>query len=530
MKYYALLLIYFIVTIGTSFAQTTSNLPSKSVRLTVNITDDQQPDSVNLYLYDGSGDINYPDRKYNLRKSENGKYVFVIEGIDHPVHFSLFVDKTGLSYPNFIINHFLAEPSDDVMIQMQNNPDVSRPVSYINYYHYFPYEHKLKNGKQTHYEPLFQFSGKGSEKYACRYEADLKALAFRSTVGIVVNKHGIFQDNNHCDSAKQAAFEIIEKYKHKLSIHAYQILQADAEADYERERIFWFKNYMRASHPDSDTTFYGNAYRSYVSKMKKSTLSVSYEAKKRSFNFAPLAAEYYYYFKAGLFANKANININKNVLNTYDTIKLHYNSELRDKILTAYLKLTYQTILSRSEAGMALVKEAQQIINTSNCLTELNDFLVAYSNGTKAYDFQLRDATGSLVKLSDYLGKVVFIDYWFTGCTACAHYYKSTVSKVEEKFANNDKVVFMTICVDSNKDQWLNSIKKGIYTSSKMINLYTDGKGYDHPACKFYQVTGAPRPILVGKNGFIFSNNRVDLRQGGVEGLTRTIELALAEK
>ncbi len=41
------------------------------------------------------------------------------------------------------------------------------------------------------------------------------------------------------------------------------------------------------------------------------------------------------------------------------------------------------------------------------------------SVGAPAPDFELRDSTGKLWKLSDLKGKVVFINFWATWCTAC---------------------------------------------------------------------------------------------------------------
>jgi len=44
----------------------------------------------------------------------------------------------------------------------------------------------------------------------------------------------------------------------------------------------------------------------------------------------------------------------------------------------------------------------------------------AVASGTQAADFSLRDANGSVVNLSDYLGKqVVILDFWATYCIPC---------------------------------------------------------------------------------------------------------------
>jgi peroxiredoxin len=43
----------------------------------------------------------------------------------------------------------------------------------------------------------------------------------------------------------------------------------------------------------------------------------------------------------------------------------------------------------------------------------------AVSEGQPAPNFELKDASGRTVKLSNYRGKVVLLDFWATWCTGC---------------------------------------------------------------------------------------------------------------
>src|SRR6185503_4759935 len=100
--------------------------------------------------------------------------------------------------------------------------------------------------------------------------------------------------------------------------------------------------------------------------------------------------------------------------------------------------------------------------------------------GTAAYNFLLPDPKGNLLSLDDLKGKVVLIDFWFTGCFGCQMVAKY-MPQVENNFKGDTNIVFVSISVDKNKQQWLKSVKESLYTSPGSIKLYTEGKGADHP-------------------------------------------------
>lgn len=116
------------------------------------------------------------------------------------------------------------------------------------------------------------------------------------------------------------------------------------------------------------------------------------------------------------------------------------------------------------------------------------------------------------MRLHDFKGKVVFIDFWFTGCKACMLYHENFLAPVMEEYKNNRDIVFLTVNIDDTRERWLRSLKGGEYTSPGAINLYTDGQGSNHEVIKHYKVYAYPRPLLIDKNGNVFATSNYDLR------------------
>lgn len=66
---------------------------------------------------------------------------------------------------------------------------------------------------------------------------------------------------------------------------------------------------------------------------------------------------------------------------------------------------------------------------------------------------------GSTCKLSSLYGKLTYIDMWATWCGPCCKEIPH-LEKVVEKYKGNDKIQFISISIDANKQAWLNKLKK----------------------------------------------------------------------
>lgn len=126
----------------------------------------------------------------------------------------------------------------------------------------------------------------------------------------------------------------------------------------------------------------------------------------------------------------------------------------------------------------------------------------AYSQlkpGVAAPAFRLNDTKGKTVQLSDFKGKVVYIDFWASWCTPCLAEFKHLPAL--KSMLPTDSVVLLYINVDDDKNRWLAA-------SAKHLSTETDlwaGSVFTSEVAQAYQVHGLPKYVLIDKEGHIFN-------------------------
>ncbi|TDQ79305.1 TlpA family protein disulfide reductase [Sphingobacterium yanglingense] len=145
-----------------------------------------------------------------------------------------------------------------------------------------------------------------------------------------------------------------------------------------------------------------------------------------------------------------------------------------------------------------------------------------------AYPFELKDKDGKLVRMEDFRGKVVVLDFWFKGCVPCM-LLGEPLGQIRKYYQSNPEVVFIDINLDDNVDFWLNSLKNGgtvqkkrrHYTDSLSISVSTAPAGFDHEITKYYKFNGVPTLIIINKKGEILERNppRPLSEKNGIESI-----------
>jgi peroxiredoxin len=118
-----------------------------------------------------------------------------------------------------------------------------------------------------------------------------------------------------------------------------------------------------------------------------------------------------------------------------------------------------------------------------------------------APDFALMDLNGKKVNLSDFKGKVVYLDFWATNCAPCVAEIPAA-NALKEKFGKKD-VVFLYVSFDRSPEKLKSFIESKTFEG---IHL-NDPKGFASKVAELYEVNSLPRYFLIDKKGFIVNSD-----------------------
>ncbi len=130
-----------------------------------------------------------------------------------------------------------------------------------------------------------------------------------------------------------------------------------------------------------------------------------------------------------------------------------------------------------------------------------------------APDFSLSNMDGNELTLSDYRGKVVFLNFWATWCVTCAEEMPS-MEKLYQRFKGRD-FAMLTVTIDKEgKDHVQAYLDKYALTFPVMLDP-------DKKVANLYQTTGVPETFIINKSGVII-HKAVGPRDWSMDSVTQT--------
>jgi thiol-disulfide isomerase/thioredoxin len=149
----------------------------------------------------------------------------------------------------------------------------------------------------------------------------------------------------------------------------------------------------------------------------------------------------------------------------------------------------YVDLYKKSEPEAAA--QLQQVLQMS----------ASFITGAQAPDFSMNDPEGKPVKLSDFRGKVLLIDFWASWCGPC----RRENPHVVELYNHYNKKGFdiLGVSLDRTREPWLAAIEK----DGLLWHHVSDLQGWSNSAARLYGVSSIPHTVLLDKEGKILARN-----------------------
>lgn len=209
--------------------------------------------------------------------------------------------------------------------------------------------------------------------------------------------------------------------------------------------------------------------------------------------------------------HKSSAEFKQKLMEKYEAIQTAQHEILKDFIKgnpQSYVSLDALNALAGSDPDFTEIEPLFSLLDqklketlSGKALSEAISLSKKTALGSVAADFTQNDTAGKPVKLSDFRGKYVLLDFWASWCGPCRQENPNVV-RVYNKYKDKNFTV-LGVSLDRGREAWLKAIKDDGLTWTHVSDL----KYWNNEAAQQYGVQSIPQNFLLDPQGKIIAKN-----------------------
>lgn len=126
---------------------------------------------------------------------------------------------------------------------------------------------------------------------------------------------------------------------------------------------------------------------------------------------------------------------------------------------------------------------------------------LGFQLGDTAADFVQKDVQGNDIRLSNFKGNYILIDFWASWCAPCRSEMPSFIAVYNKYHGKGFEI--LAVSLDKKKEMWTQAIEK---EKIPWVNV-SDLKGWTGSAARTYKIIALPSNLLIDPTGKIIAKN-----------------------